>query len=107
MITRTSRRLLFLHTKLIRLGRQNVKSNILYTIIGNALILSVIGLMLVLLVIGQSMLSDLNDQFSMQVELQEDLSPADVIEIKSMIAAIDMVDASTIVFNDRSTCLIA
>jgi len=87
--------------KIKTLSRQKIKTNTLYTIIGNALILLVIGLLLVMLVVGQSLLTDLHDQFSIQVELQEDLSSQDVDQVKALIAQLDQVDPSSILFQDR------
>lgn len=54
-----------------------------------------------MLVIGQSLLSDLQDQFSIQVELQDDLSGEDIRQVQSMIGELDHVDQSSIVFQDR------
>jgi len=85
------------------LSKQKIKTNSLYTIIGNALILLVIGLMLVMLVVGQSLMNDLQDQFSIQVELQEDLTADDINQVKTLISKLDLVDPSTIVFQDRKT----
>ncbi len=87
----------------MNLTKRKIKSNTLYTIIGNALILLVIGLMLVLLVVGQSLLIDLRDQFHVQVELQDDLSADDINQVKVLIGTLDHVDASTIIYQDRKT----
>lgn len=85
------------------LPKQKIKSNALYTIIGNALILMVIGLMLVMLVIGQSLLADLKDQFHVQVELQDGLSADDISQVKGMIAELDVVDEGSIIYEDRKS----
>jgi|GEM_PF-5937750 len=77
--------------------------NTFYTIIGNALILLVIGLMLVMLVVGQELLTDLRDQFHVQVELQEDLTGNDVSQVKAMITDLDNVDEQTIIYQDRKS----
>lgn len=56
-----------------------------------------------MLVVGQSLLSDLQDQFSIQIELQEDLSADDINQVKDIIGQLNLVDPGTIVFQDRKT----
>ncbi len=54
-----------------------------------------------MLVVGQSLLSDLQDQFSIQIELQEDLSGDDINQVKAMIVKLDHVESGSIVYQDR------
>ena len=59
--------------------------------------------MLVMLLIGQTLLDDLNDQFSIQVELQDDLNASDIIQVKKLISNISQVDPTSITFQDRKS----
>ncbi|MBT8219406.1 MAG: permease-like cell division protein FtsX, partial [Bacteroidia bacterium] len=81
--------------------KRKIRSNNFYTMIGNSLILFIIGLLLVMLVLGQDLLDSLREEFTFQLELEEDLSSDDVDQISSMLRQLAYVDQNSIQYQNK------
>lgn len=75
--------------------------NVLYTIIGNTLVLGIIGLFLLGAFLGERMIDNLSEQFSFELELRPDLSQDHISDIKSILKTLDFVDPESITFKSK------